>query len=47
MPVFGIGVGMQLINITLGGNLYLHIPDDIPNALPHKDPQTRTIAMAC
>lgn len=39
MPVFGIGVGMQLINITLGGNLYLHIPDDIPNALPHKDPQ--------
>ena len=38
MPVFGIGVGMQLINISLGGNLFLHIPDDLPNALPHKDP---------
>lgn len=38
LPVFGIGVGMQLLNVTLGGNLFLHIPDDLPNALPHKDP---------
>ncbi|MEO1498600.1 MAG: gamma-glutamyl-gamma-aminobutyrate hydrolase family protein [Planctomycetota bacterium] len=36
-PVFGIGVGMQLINLVMGGNLYLHIPEDIPSALPHKD----------
>ena len=39
MPVFGIGVGMQLLNVTLGGNLYLHIPEDLPGAIPHKDPQ--------
>lgn len=37
-PVFGIGVGMQLLNLTVGGNLFLHIPEDIPEALPHKDP---------
>jgi putative glutamine amidotransferase len=39
MPVFGIGVGMQLINVQQGGNLFLHIAEDMPNALPHKDPQ--------
>jgi putative glutamine amidotransferase len=37
MPVFGIGTGMQLINVTLGGTLFLHIPEDLPKALPHKD----------
>jgi putative glutamine amidotransferase len=37
-PVFGIGAGMQLINVTLGGNLLLHIPEDRPTALPHHDP---------
>jgi putative glutamine amidotransferase len=38
MPVFGIGAGMQLLNITMGGNLLLHIPEDRPAALPHLDP---------
>ncbi len=38
MPVFGIGVGMQLLNVSQGGTLYLHIPEDQPKALPHKDP---------
>ncbi|REJ68968.1 MAG: gamma-glutamyl-gamma-aminobutyrate hydrolase family protein [Planctomycetota bacterium] len=38
MPVFGIGVGMQLLNVQQGGNLFLHVPEDLPNALPHKDP---------
>jgi putative glutamine amidotransferase len=37
-PVFGIGAGMQLLNVVLGGNLLLHIPEDRPNALPHHDP---------
>jgi putative glutamine amidotransferase len=37
MPVFGIGVGMQLLNVSQGGNLFLHIPEDMPKALPHKD----------
>ena len=39
LPVFGIGVGMQLLNITAGGNLHLHIPEALPNAVPHRDPQ--------
>jgi len=38
MPVFGVGAGMQLLNVSQGGNLLLHIPEDLPNALPHKDP---------
>ena len=38
MPVFGIGVGMQLLNVCQGGNLFLHIPEDCPRALPHSDP---------
>lgn len=37
MPIFGIGVGMQLLNVSQGGNLLLHIPEDLPKALPHKD----------
>ena len=38
MPVFGIGAGMQLLNVSQGGNLFLHIAEDLPDALPHKDP---------
>jgi putative glutamine amidotransferase len=37
MPVYGIGCGMQLLNISQGGNLFLHIPEDLPRALPHVD----------
>jgi putative glutamine amidotransferase len=39
MPVMGIGAGMQLLNLTMGGNLFLHIPEDLPKAIPHKDNQ--------
>jgi putative glutamine amidotransferase len=38
MPIFGIGSGMQLLNVSQGGNLMLHIPEDMPGALPHLDP---------
>jgi putative glutamine amidotransferase len=37
MPVLGIGCGLQLLNVALGGNLHLHIPEDLPRALPHLD----------
>ena len=37
MPVFGVGAGMQLINVSQGGTLLLHIPEDLPKALPHMD----------
>ena len=38
LPMFGIGAGMQLLNLSQGGNLFLHIPEDMPKAVPHKDP---------
>ena len=38
LPVLAIGVGMQLLNVEQGGALFLHIPDDIPHAFPHRDP---------
>lgn len=38
LPVFGIGVGMQLLNVSQGGNLFLHIPEDNARAIPHSDP---------
>ena len=38
MPLFGIGAGMQLLNVSQGGNLSLHIPEDKPRAIPHSDP---------
>src|SRR5262245_6828385 len=37
LPVFGIGSGMQLINVQQGGTLHLHIPEDLPKAIPHSD----------
>ena len=37
IPFMGIGVGMQLLNVSQGGALYLHIPEDLPNALPHRE----------
>jgi len=37
MPVMGVGCGMQLLNISQGGNVFLHIPEDVPHALPHLD----------
>lgn len=39
MPYFGIGVGMQLLNVSQGGTLFLHVPEDVPQAIPHKDLQ--------
>ena len=37
LPILGIGTGMQLLNVSQGGTLYLHIPEDLPKALPHRD----------
>jgi putative glutamine amidotransferase len=41
MPFFGIGAGMQLLNVSQGGNLFLHVPEDLPETIPHKDLQDR------
>ncbi|MCL4530129.1 MAG: gamma-glutamyl-gamma-aminobutyrate hydrolase family protein [Chloroflexi bacterium] len=37
-PFLGICRGCQLINVGLGGTLYTHIPDQVPNALDHSYP---------
>jgi putative glutamine amidotransferase len=39
MNLMAIGVGLQLINVVEGGNLFYHIPIDVPNAIQHRDPQ--------
>jgi len=38
LPVMGIGCGMQLLNVSQGGTLFLHVPEDLPRAVPHLDP---------
>jgi putative glutamine amidotransferase len=38
IPLLAIGAGMQLLNIQQGGNLFLHIKEDLPDAVPHLDP---------
>ncbi len=39
LPTLGIGLGMQELNVVAGGGLYLHLPEDMPRGLPHRDPQ--------
>ncbi len=34
-PLFGICRGLQVMNVALGGTLYTHVPEQLPNALPH------------
>jgi putative glutamine amidotransferase len=37
MPIMGVGAGMQLLNVSQGGTLFLHVPEDLPRAIPHFD----------
>ncbi|HEX5105125.1 MAG TPA: gamma-glutamyl-gamma-aminobutyrate hydrolase family protein [Pirellulaceae bacterium] len=38
LPVFAIGSGLQLLNVSQGGSLFLHLPEDLPTSIPHRDP---------
>lgn len=40
--ILGICGGEQLMNVVLGGTLVQHIPDEIPGALAHEQPNPRT-----
>jgi len=42
LPVLGICGGQQLLNVALGGTLIQHIPDEVPGALAHEQPNPRT-----
>ena len=42
MPALGICGGQQLMNVALGGTLIQHIPDAVPDALAHEQPNPRT-----
>src|SRR5712671_4304146 len=37
MPVLGICLGAQTLNVAFGGSLLQHIPDDVPGSLAHED----------
>ena len=37
LPLLGIGLGMQQINVALGGTLLMHLPEDLPRTMPHYD----------
>lgn len=38
LPLLAIGLGMQQLNLALGGTLHAHIPEELPRAMPHRDP---------
>jgi putative glutamine amidotransferase len=37
MPVLGVGAGMHLLNVLCGGTLIMHIPEEMPRSMPHRD----------
>lgn len=44
-PFLGICRGCQVLNVALGGTLYTHIPDQLPNALDHDYPGNKRMVL--
>jgi putative glutamine amidotransferase len=42
LPILAIGLGVQQLNVACGGALHLHLPEDLPRCLPHRDPTGAT-----
>jgi len=42
LPILAVGLGMQQLNVASGGALHLHLPEDLPRCLPHRDPTGAT-----
>jgi putative glutamine amidotransferase len=45
-PFLGICRGCQVVNVALGGTLYTHIPDQLPNHLDHAYPGSKRTILA-
>ena len=43
LPIMAIGSGMQLVNVLCGGSMHVHIPEDVPRALHHRDPVEKNL----
>ena len=41
MPLLAICGGQQLLHVAFGGTLFQHIPDEVPGALEHEQPNPR------
>jgi putative glutamine amidotransferase len=37
IPVLAIGVGLHQLNVSCGGTLFMHLPEEQPRAMPHSD----------
>ncbi|MFT3895796.1 MAG: gamma-glutamyl-gamma-aminobutyrate hydrolase family protein [Anaerolineales bacterium] len=44
-PFLGICRGCQVVNVALGGTLYTHLPDQLPNALDHSYPGNKRMVL--
>lgn len=38
MPILAVAAGMHTLNVLGGGSLFMHLPEDLPKTLPHRDP---------
>ena len=43
-PFLAICRGLQVMNVALGGTLYTHIPDQVPNSIKHDNEEFKIIA---